>query len=71
MNIYEASSRGKPFANPDMIGAWLIVEGQLIHHDNVKDFEDMAWIKANAMHGSPNLYWMTTHDLLRVDWLNY
>ncbi len=29
MNIHEAATSGKPFTNPDMIGAWMIVDGRM------------------------------------------
>ena len=73
MNIHEAASSGKPFLHPDMIGAWMIVDGQLVHRDNITDFKDMQWIRMNCLWPQDyvhrnDLYWMTTNELLRTDW---
>lgn len=70
MNIHEAAKSGKPFYNPDMIGAWLIVNSCLIHRDNISDFSDMEFIKNNCLSSKSDkdLYWMDTQDLLRDDW---
>ncbi len=69
MNIHEAATSGKPFTNPDMIGAWMIVDGRMVHRDCVDDFKDMDWIKANCMERDDELYWMHVSDLQRNDWL--
>lgn len=72
MNIHEAAKSGRPFGHKDMIGAWLIVDGQMVHRDNPPDFEDMDWIKSEcvpvAHKPSDGLYWMCVEDLLRDDW---
>lgn len=72
MNIHEAATSGKPFRHKDMIGAWAIVDGMMVHRDNVRDFEEMDWIKENCLPiaHKPNdgLYWMCVSDLTRTDW---
>ena len=76
MNIHEAAKSGKPFRNPDMIGAWVIIDGRfLVHRDNILDFKDMDWVYENCIAGVDkkndrpiDLYWMTVEDLLRDDW---
>lgn len=69
MNIHEAAKSGKPFYNPSMIGAWLIVDGFMTHRDNIRDYEDMEFIRATVdCEGSKELYWMDAEDLLRNDW---
>lgn len=70
MNIHEAATGGRPFRNPGMIGAWMIVDGQMVHRDNIADFQHMDWIKANCLRSgcADILYWMTVSDLIRNDW---
>lgn len=74
MNIHEAAKSGKPFTHSDMIGAWLIVDGQMIQRDNVRDFLDMDFIRAECwqphgpMRDDGELYWLNVSDLLRDDW---
>lgn len=73
MNIHEAAFSAKPFRHPDMIGAWMLVHGQLVHRDCIDDFKCMDWIKNVCLRPESdpmryNLYWMTTQDLLRTDW---
>lgn len=68
MNIHEAASSGKPFCHPDMIGAWLIVDGKMVHRDNVSDFGNMEFIRLNCVPASDGLYWLDVSDLLRTDW---
>lgn len=69
MNIHEAAVSGKPFRNPDMIGAWMIVNGAMVHRDNPDDFNDMDFIikKCIPVNGS-ELYWLNVDDLTRNDW---
>lgn len=73
MNIHEASTSGRPFTNPDMFGAWMIVDGELVHRDNIRDFNDMEWIRSNCVGDrwtdKKSLYWMTVSDLMRSDWV--
>jgi hypothetical protein len=76
MNIHEVAKSGKPFRNPSMIGAWVVIDGHfLVHRDNVSDFKDMDWIYENCISNVDkksdrpvDLYWMTVDDLLRDDW---
>lgn len=76
MNIHEAAKSGKPFRNPDMIGAWIVIDGHfLVHRDHIDDFKDMDWIYENCISNVDKksdrpveLYWMTVDDLLRDDW---
>lgn len=74
MNIHDAAKSGKPFTHSDMIGAWLIVDGQMIHRDNPRDFLDMGFIRAecippiNSPWARGALYWMRVSDLTRDDW---
>lgn len=76
MNIHEAAKSGKPFRNPDMIGAWIVIDSHfLVHRDNVSDFKDMDWVYENCISNVDkksdmpvDLYWMTVEDLLRDDW---
>lgn len=75
MNIHEVATSGKPFRNPSMIGAWMIVDGALVHRDIIADFKDLEWIRENSRlpNGEPDpilteLYWMHVEDLTRNDW---
>lgn len=73
MNIHEAAKSGKPFTHSDMIGAWLIVDGLMVHRDNMADFKDMAFIRdycmpSGGLSASGELYWMHVSDLTRDDW---
>lgn len=70
MNIYEAASSGRPFFHPQMIGAYMIIDDVLIHRDNMSDFNDLDWIRANClcMTRRNDLFGMTPDDLLRNDW---
>ena len=68
MNIHEAAISGKPFRHPDMIGAWLIVDGKMVHRDCIADFENMEFIRALCMPYRNTIYWLTPNELLRTDW---
>lgn len=69
MNIHEAAKSGRPFRNPSMIGAWMVVDGHIIHRDNISDFSNINWIRQNCIHkDTDRLYWMDVGDLLRTDW---
>lgn len=73
MNIHEVIISGKPFSNPDMIGAWMVVDNQMVHRDHIDDFKDMKWIRENCLSSETSrrkseLYWMDVSDLMRVDW---
>lgn len=70
MNIYEAARIGKPFAHPDMIGAYMICGDYLVHRDNVSDFNNNAFISKHCL-GIEVLHLMTVSDLLRTDWYVY
>lgn len=48
MNFLEAAASGKPFYHDEMIGAYLMIDGNLYHRDNLKDFQDIEWIKKNC-----------------------
>ena len=69
MNISEAASSDKPFTNNDMIGAFMYLPDKLmlVHHDNVRNYRDMEWIKANAVNSVP-MSWLAPYDLVRNDW---
>lgn len=67
MNIVEALKSGKPFAYPEMIGAYCLVEGTwLDHRDNVFDFRDMDYILRTVCRG--NFGYLCALDVLREDW---
>ena len=73
MNIHECIVSGKPFANPDMIGAWMLVDNVLVHYDNITTLRDTAWMRSYLVSRSrkmPNhdLYWMQVSCLTRTDW---
>jgi hypothetical protein len=71
MNIHEAILSGKPFSNPDMIGAWMLVDNVLVHCDSIGTFRDMEWIRRNLVSGmfpDHDLYWMRVTCLTRTDW---
>ena len=68
MNIHEAAISGMPFCHPDMIGAWLIVDGKMVHRDNVADFENMEFIREWCVPVNRWLYWLDVSDLMRTDW---
>jgi len=73
MNIHEAAKSGKVFKNPGMIGAWKIVDGQMVHRDNEEDFMEEDFIRTYCLSSaglgsSGELYWMDVNDLLRTDW---
>jgi hypothetical protein len=73
MNIHEAINSGKPFANPDMIGAWMLVDNVLVHCDNILTFRATEWVRSYLVSKSgklPNhdLYWMQVNCLTRTDW---
>lgn len=71
MNIQEAAKSGKPFTNPNIIGAWCCVfhgvDYYMVHRDNISDFDNMEWIKENCLRQT-GLYWMSAIDLIRTDW---
>ena len=68
MNIHEAATNGKPFRHPDMHGAWLIVDGEMVHRDCIADFENMEFIRLHCVPVNAGLYWLDVSDLLRTDW---
>jgi len=71
MNIHECIVSGKPFRNPDMIGAWMLVDNVLVHCDSIGAFRHMDWIRNRLVKGkTPNhdLYWMQVDCLTRTDW---
>lgn len=68
MDIHEAIHGGKPFAHPDMIGAWLMVDGSLVHRDCIADFLAMDWIRENCMPRNNSLHCFYVEDLTRDDW---
>jgi hypothetical protein len=71
MNIHECIVSGKPFANPDMIGAWMLVDNVLVHCDSINTFRDMAWVRRYLVCGQTSnhdLYWMQVSCLTRTDW---
>lgn len=68
MNIHEAATCGNPFCHPDMIGAWLIVDGKMVHRDCIADFENMEFIRLHCVPVNDGLYWLDVSDLMRTDW---
>lgn len=69
MNIHEAAISGKPFSNPDMIGAYMIVDGHLVHRDCIEDFMNLNWIRKHCITPrSIGLDMMIGNDLIRKDW---
>ena len=67
MNIIQAIKSGKPFSHPEMIGAFLVVNGGLTHHDNVNDYLDMNFVVENAP-THPYANFMEVGELTRDDW---
>lgn len=77
MNIHDAAKSNKPFAHPDMRGAYFIVDNRLAHRDNPKDFENLDFIRKHCLNASPvgtldsqygEVNNMSVKDLLREDW---
>lgn len=69
MNIHEAAISGKPFSNPDMIGAYMIIDGHSVHRDYIKDFMNLDWIRKYCINPrSMGLDMLVGNDLIRKDW---
>ena len=71
MNIHEAIISGKPFAHPDMVGAWMLVDNVLVHCHTIGTFRDMEWIRnrlVSELLPNHDLYWMRVTCLTRNDW---
>jgi hypothetical protein len=79
MNIHECIVSGKPFRNPDMVGAWMLVDNVLVHCDNITTFRDMEWVRnylvphvlkyfVSGNDLNHDLYWMKVNCLTRTDW---
>ncbi len=68
MNICEAINGGRPFHHKDGFGAWLLVDGKMVHRDCVSDFENMDFIRNHCMPNTDKVYWFYPSDLQRTDW---
>ena len=70
MNIYDALHSKKAFANPDMIGAYKLVDDHIVHRDHIPDFDDVEFIINNAhpIQTKCCIEWIGLKGMLRNDW---
>ena len=70
MIIQEAMCSGKPFYHCDMIGAYMMIGEDLVHHDNIENYDDMDFI-TESVHSS-HTEWckrtLSVNCILRDDW---
>lgn len=62
----------KPFAHPDMIGAYCLYDGKhWVHRDNPEDFKDEAFIREHCIPSNNiALRYMEPGWVTRGDWYN-
>lgn len=83
MNIFEAATSGKAFTHPGMIGAFMMVDGLLVHRDNWRDFKNLDFIRTNVIGNEHPAFALNTiegrrkyntfhtfdlYDVVRTDW---